>query len=788
MTPLVIFVLAWAGGVLLAQAALFPAAWLLLALPVAFLLQTGWGQHRAARRTAFALIGLLVGAGRLLSAQPRIDANHIAFYNDGGRVTLQGVVNREPDCRPTLTNLHLDVRSLVLADGTTVPLHGCVLVKAPVYTAVEYGDLIHATGLLETPPVFEDFSYRDYLARQGVHSLLRRADVNVIDAHHGFFLWEWLYRLKAHTLETLLAIWPEPEGSLLAGILLGVESGISTDLDEAFVATGTSHIVAISGFNLTIIAGVFIKMADRLLKGRGKTLLPLVGLWLYTILVGASAAVLRAAIMGTVMILARREERATHGPTSLAAAVLVMGMLNPYVLWDVGFQLSLAATLGLILYTEPVTRWFQRLFERLTDEERAQKIVGLLSEALIVTIAAQITTTGVIIGVFRRLSLVTLLTNLLILPAQQYVMLFGGVALIAGLLLRPLGQILSWLSWVFLAYTISVVRWTATFPLASVELGNITLPLVWGYYGALGAVTWWFSQPVEKRQRSRLALKKVPQWQIATMITLPILLCAYFYAAPDGRLHVVVLDAGQGDAIFIQTPRGKQVLIDGGANAPQTLAQLGQQMPFWDRRLDMVILTSPTSGRLPGLIPVLERYTVDFVNVSPETGRGNLYERWDALLAERPAGSVGTLWAGMAWELDAGSTGTGVTLQTLWPEPGSANGPLVLRLTYGNTSFLFGSDATAVTEETLVAREGQNLRSSMLLLARHGAKTASTPAFLQAVAPEVVVISAGDDARNPDPEVLARVMDKPVYRTGEAGAIALTSDGRQINVHVARHP
>ncbi|MBN2392734.1 MAG: ComEC family competence protein, partial [Anaerolineae bacterium] len=413
-----IFVLAWAGGVLLAQAALFPAAWLLLGLPVAFLLRTGWGHRRAARRIAFTLIGLLVGAGRLVIAQPRIDTDHIAFYNDVGGVTLQGIVNREPDRRPNLTNLHLDVQALILADDAMIPLHGHVLVKAPAYTTIEYGDLIRATGLLETPPVYEDFSYRDYLARQGIHSLLQQVDITVIDSHHGFFLWEWLYRFKAHALKTLLIIWPEPEASLLAGILFGVESGISSDLDEAFVATGTSHIVAISGFNLTIIASVFIQMANRLLKGRGKTILPLVGLWLYTILVGASAAVLRAAVMATVMILARHEGRATHGPTSLAAAVFFMGMLNPYILWDVGFQLSLAATLGLILYTEPVTRGFQRLFEHLTDKERAQKIVGLLSDALIVTIAAQITTTGVIVGVFHRLSLVTLLTNLLVLPAQ----------------------------------------------------------------------------------------------------------------------------------------------------------------------------------------------------------------------------------------------------------------------------------------------------------------------------------------------------------------------------------
>ncbi|MBN2394009.1 MAG: hypothetical protein JXR84_24965, partial [Anaerolineae bacterium] len=372
---------------------------------------------------------------------------------------------------------------------------------------------------------------------------------------------------------------------------------------------------------------------------------------------------------------------------------------------------------------------------------------------------------------------------------QQYVMFAGGVALITGLFLRPVGQILGWLGWVVLTYTITVVRWSASFPLASVELGNVTLPLVWGYYAVLGAVTWWFSQPIEERQRYRLALKKVNRWHLVAGFAVLVLLFAYFYATPDGRLHVFILDAGQGDAIFIQTPRGRQMLIDGGTDASQTLAQVGQQMPFWDRRLDMVILTSPTSGRLPGLIPVLERYTVDFVNVSPETGSGNLYERWDALLAERPAGGVGTLWAGMTWELDTGTrAGTGVTLQTLWPEPGSSGGPLVLRLTYGNTSFLFSGNATTVTEETLVAREGQNLRSSMLLLARHGAKTASTPIFLQAVAPEVIVISAGNGPHSPDPEVLVRVMDKSVYRTDEAGTIALTSDGQQIHVHMTRHP
>ena len=152
MTPLVIFVLGWICGELLAEAARFPPVWFLLALPAALILRVGWGDDKLARRTAGALIGLVLGAGRLLIAQPHIDANHIAFYNDVGQVTVEGIVTREPDRRTTLTNLHLDVETLYLPDGTSIPVEGSVLVKAPAYADVHYGDRIRSTGASKRRP------------------------------------------------------------------------------------------------------------------------------------------------------------------------------------------------------------------------------------------------------------------------------------------------------------------------------------------------------------------------------------------------------------------------------------------------------------------------------------------------------------------------------------------------------------------------------------------------------------------------------------------------------------
>jgi competence protein ComEC len=354
----------------------------------------------------------------------------------------------------------------------------------------------------------------------------------------------------------------------------------------------------VSGSNITIISGIFYGLARRAFGKNRAFWVATAGVAVYTIFVGASAAVARAAVMGILYLVATRLGRASYAPASLAAAAFFMTLLNPFTLWDVGFLLSFAATIGLVLYTEPLERWFERTLVGFTSAERAQKIVGLVSEALLVTTAAQITTTPIILHIFGRFSLITLATNFLILPVQSYLMIAGGIALLLGLILRPAGQALGWITWVFLTYTIEMVRLTARVPFASVPV-KMEGWMVWGYYALLAGLTWWLKQDKERRRelwdRITTSLRTQMKTQIiggATVVLL-VLGFAFWQGLPDGRLHVVFLDVGQGDAIFIETPSGKQVLIDGGPSETQVLAQLGRQMPFWDRTLDMAVLTLP---------------------------------------------------------------------------------------------------------------------------------------------------------------------------------------------------
>jgi len=457
-----------------------------------------------------------------------------------------------------------------------------------------------------------------------------------------------------------------------------------------------------------------------------------------------------------------------------------MSLANPYVLWDVGFQLSFAATAGLIFYTEPLTQLFERGLTRLTNPKRAEWLVGWLSDAVIVTLAAQITTTPIIVGTFGRLSLVTLFTNFLILPAQPFVMLWGGLALMAGLVLYPLGQALSWIAWGFLKYTIETVYWTADFPGASVDVGQLGLPLIWGYYLLLIALTWWFSQPVKARWRWLVRARNLATWQVTAGAMIVALLFIYLYTLPDGRLHVFFLDAGHGDAILLKTPGGEYVMIDGGPEAPRTLSQLGQHIPFWKRRLALVALTSPDAERLAGLIPVLERYPVDFVMLGPEVGQDDLYQRWAELVQSRAPETVGTLSAGEHWALDGS-----VRLRVLWPEADAQPGPMVLQVVYEDTRVLLPGDATTTVEQALVRQEEAELPSDVLHLARHGAATSSTKAFLEAAAPEAVVLTLGEKA-TPAPVVLARLKGIQLYRTDQHGTVEVISDGQRVEVRTEK--
>lgn len=254
---------------------------------------------------------------------------------------------------------------------------------------------------------------------------------------------------------------------------------------------------------------------------------------------------------------------------------------------------------------------------------------------------------------------------------------------------------------------------------------------------------------------------------------------------PDGRLHVWFLDVGQGDAILIQTPDGRHILVDGGPSPSALLDQLGEVLPYWARSLDLVVLTHPDADHISGLIPLFDRYRV--VTVVDTVGQGD--KGGEAWRAAASAGRAARQTAVRGMRFAAGAA-----LLTLLSPPDTNlsiddgnNGSVVLRLDYGLSSVLLAGDAEEDAEQGML-EAGLPLRAGVLKVGHHGSNASTSAQFLAAVQPRLAVISVGAENRfgHPSPELLGRLEGIEVLRTDERGRIELVSDGTGWRVYCER--
>ena len=722
----------------------------------------------------FSLIvaSLLFGAFRYQLYLPRFSPGFIAWYNDtGGTMVVEGVVVRPPESRDSYTSLIVQVRQLFPQENPTyIPVKGRLLAQVLPGEDWHYGDYVRLVGQLVTPPESEDFSYRKYLSLQRVFSLMQRPAATRLDQGQGNPLLAVIYHLRERAVVTVYRLYPDPEASLLAGILLGSESGIPLAVQEAFKVTGTSHIIAISGANITVLVALFSTLFRRVLKRWWNLLGMILFIIFYTILVGGDATVVRAAIMGSLSLIAVQLGRRQDGVNLLAIAALGMALIKPDILWDVGFQLSFFATLGMVLFSEPFSEAFTRLASRFIPTNLLDRLVGPVSEYLLFTLAAQLFTLPIIVYHFQRLSLVSLLANPLILPAQPPVMALGGLSVLVGLLIRPLGQGIAYLAWPFVAYTIRLVEWMAGFPLASLSVGHISLFWIIVSIGMLLllAVT-------GKRLRDWLPALR-PAVLLTGLTLLTLLTWRVASSAPDGRLHITLFDVGEGDALLIQTPAGRSLLVNGGPSTSRLSDSLGRRLPV-DRRLDWLVVAAPIDEQLAALPGVLDRYPPAQVLWAGTTAAS----RSARLLQEKLVTSrIPVTLAETGQELDLGQ---GASLRLLIQ--GEQGGIFVLE--WGDFRLLL--PVGAAPDDLAALRNGKAVgQVTALLLAGNGIASLNPTEWFGNLNPQVVLLSveAGNLHGLPSPETVEVLQSYTVLRTDRNGWIRLTTDGRQMWIEVER--
>src|SRR4051812_14173662 len=451
-----------------------------------------------------------------------------------------------------------------------------VAATLPRYPEIVPGDQVVVEGAIRPRP---DSPYGEYLERIGAIGTLesRMLTVASVPDDPGRRL-EGLRRGAADALTTVL---PEPEAGLAAGILIGLRDRVDRDLAAAFTTAGVSHVVAISGWNIAIVAAAIAAMTGRLGRRR-RSIVTILAIVAYVAFAGASASVVRAALMAGVVLLARESGRAGRAAAALGWAAVLLLVSDPSLISDAGFQLSSLATAGLIAWATPLTGCLGRA--------GGGRMPSWLAESLGVSLAAQAATLPIVLASFGRLAILSPVVNLVVVPLVAPAMAAGIVALGGGALVlaggpQVVGAVLAAPGWVILRILVAVVDTAAGLPFASVTLGPpLDVIAAVTAAGGICVVTWWARRrhrkatpnmktpPATPAPSGRpTSTKPMPQHATAArragVVALVVALAvagAVVAARPAGVARVSVLDVGQGDAILVEGSRGGRLLIDGG--------------------------------------------------------------------------------------------------------------------------------------------------------------------------------------------------------------------------------
>lgn len=776
----------------------YAIAWLLGVIAAALGLGDDW--------LVALLAGLILGAGFILSRQPRYAVagallaavflagfavylwsrpsgaiTGIALANDREAVSIRGTLIEEPEQRDTSQRLHLRVEAVQDKGGAWQRTSGGVQVTTRLFPRFRYGDVLELRGKLQTPPSFDGFDYREYLARQGIQSLSSFPTLRRVGSGGGSDIVRVLTGVRRSMGVSLERSLPEPESALARGILLGERASIPKDLTDDFNAAGISHIVAISGYNVMLVAGFALATLSWVIGRRPATVGAMGVVVLFALFVGATPSVLRAAVMAQVLLGASLAGR----PNSAGGAVFLAGAVltawQPSIIKDVLFQLSFAATVGIVLLAKPLEQRLRALLPGAT---------AALAEPAGVTIAASLAAQPIIAINFGRLSLVALPANLLALSSFPLIMLGSFVTSVAGLASIGLGRLVGEVTYLPLAYLIWVGRSMARLqgsPLMASGLTSLDASLIYGATFLLAFV-------IARLWRRPASNPAVPRLSPALWASLAVLLIAAFVwrdtlAAAPRELRVSVLDVGQGDSILIQTPKGQRILVDGGPGTNLLNQALGRELPASVHRIDLMVLTHGDEDHVAGLVSVLDRYNVSTVLTTPSQAGNGAYREWRNDVSRR--GIPLRLARAGEW-IDLGD---GAHIEVLGPPErlltGTSqdlnNSSVVLRLVYGQISFLLTGDLASDGEQA-VLNGGGAIQSTVLKVGHHGSDGSSTAPFLAAVQPRLAVISVGADNNygQPSPSTRQRLRDTPVLRTAEDGDVRMSTDGKRLRVDVQR--
>ncbi|MEW6183998.1 MAG: DNA internalization-related competence protein ComEC/Rec2 [Bacillota bacterium] len=744
----------------------------------------------------FFLLGILSARMALIEA-----ASPLAEFSGQG-VALTGSVATEPDIRSGEARYVIRVAEAHV--GEKAFKGGKVLVVARDPGKVfGYGDSLKVRGVLRSvPPPGNpgDFDYAAYLARHGIGIMVyTRGDGAVLTGSTWSNPLAVLsLKIKNKIFGVLDKLFSAEHSALLKGIAFGTRTAIDPAVNEAFVETGVVHILSVSGLHVGLVLGFIFGLTHILKMRSGTTILTVVtALLVYDLMVGLSPPVIRASVMAVLLLWARHVGRERDWPTAVAVAALIILLANPLAITDAGFQLSFAATWGILFLGPEMVKQIERV--PLGCKPGLKKA---LAWGVAVPLSAQLSTLPLVAIHYNLISPVALLANIAAVPLTGIILLLGILAAVSGLVFMPLGQVLAVPAGLSLDLFLYLVRLFRHLPGAVIYVPSFPWAIVGLWFGLLYLVVMKLSGRSMKLGAA-VSVRSCGSWAARSAVFVLVVLAwmglIRWMGGPDTSLRVEFIDVGQGDSTLIRTPGGRVILIDTGGTAGEltgkTAEGTGMRVVRYlrregVRRIDVLVLTHPHEDHCGGTRAVVERLPVKLV-VVPPLERG-VDEAYDGLLelVRKKGIAVSTASAGDSLTVDpAIEVSVLAPFKPLSRDPEDFNDEsLVLQLSGKGKSILLAGDLQEEGQRRLL-QYGSALKSDVLKVPHHGSAL-FLPAFYKMVQPEYAVISVGPGNRYGMPSTkavseLERLPSK-VYRTDRDGAVQMRFDGRETRIKTGR--
>lgn len=826
MAPLVPFALAYGGGIMFGAAftilPLTATAGLLILLCLAW--WTRWslqpfGAYGGRTHTWLLAAALLGGVIQYQAAIWIVPEHDLGQFAERGVVRVVGLVDEPPQHTPNRTVIFLEARTVIL-EQQQVRVTGRIRLSLRGEVAtLHYGDLLRADLRLHRPRGFLNpggFDYGGYLARQGIRATATIQDVSVLTkvADSGHPILKAIYGWRDRIREAIVADTTGPAAALLLAMIIGDTGLITQEIRERFMASGTTHILSISGSHLGMIAVVvfaiirysllalpsrrLLALTRRITPTQAAAILTIPTVAFYTLLSGSQVATVRSLVMILVYLLAVLIQREEDLFNALALAALATLLVHPLALFEISFQLSYLSVLCLAFILAR-QRQYETPQHDLPHDPGDDPVTGpgprrsLLDRAKArlalygwMTLAAVVGTAPLVAFYFNQVAWVGLLANALVVPLVGLVALpVAFASAMASLFTFPPHLPFSGLNQALFTAFDWLVAQFARLPLATIHITSPSLPWLLACYGALGVL--WLSRA---------------RW-LRGMAVGGLALCLLWLAIPRAGqvFQVTFLDVGQGDAALIEFPNGQTMLVDaGGAYEDFDAGRLAVAPYLWDRgirRLDYVVASHPQVDHIGGLPYLLNTFSVGEVWTNGVTRDTEVYGRLRAAVRNRRLKE--RVVTRRAAPIVVGTCEVSVLYPPAVPTGAAAkdfnNQAIVLKATCGEHSVLFASDIERKAERGLMAQAdaAARLQSRVIKVPHHGSKGSLDPEFLRAVGPDLAVVSAGahNPYGHPTPEALEAYhhLGAQVYRTDTDGAVivrAPTSDDPHLLVTTYR--